>query len=230
MNRRLLVSLMAFGAVITLVGAAGIFAVFTDRATTGTNSVTSGARASAAHLQIAQGVPGDTNCGVTPAFSDDLATGIFTITDAQPDGFLSPSRHVCLRNAGSADLAISMAVIDLVNVETDCTGDEAAAGDNNCGIVGGVPGAGELAQVISASVVQVDCFGGPPIPGTGTTGSLQTLATIPGGASLGASMAPGAVICLQLDISYPNTTTNTAVLVAQSDQVTWRYAFDGTTS
>jgi hypothetical protein len=30
MNRRLLVSLMAFGAVITLVGAAGIFAVFTD--------------------------------------------------------------------------------------------------------------------------------------------------------------------------------------------------------
>ena len=42
MSRRLLGSMMALRAVVTLIGGAGIFAVFTDRAKTGSSSVTSG--------------------------------------------------------------------------------------------------------------------------------------------------------------------------------------------
>jgi predicted ribosomally synthesized peptide with SipW-like signal peptide len=222
MNRRLLVSLIALGSVVTLIGGAGIFAVFTDRATTGTNSVTSGEMASAADLLIAQGVA-PAGCG---AFVDDLVTGLFSITDAQPGAGSLGQANICLKNAGSADLAYSVAAIDLVDVETDCTGDEAESGDATCGIGPlGELGVGELSPLILADIMQTDCTTGSP-NGIGLTNSL---ADLEGGGSLGMSAAPNAVVCLRIDMRYPPGITDTAAQIAQTDQVTWRFAFDATT-
>ena len=222
MNRRLLVSLMALGAVITLVGAAGIFAVFTDRATTGTNSVTSGERPSAAHLQITTWQDGV--CVGTPV--DDLVTGLFEITDAQPTGFLGTPKYVCLMNAGASSLSLSVAALDLVDIETDCTGDEAAAGDASCGIVGGVAGAGELSQVLNIDIFQWGCTSAV----TENNGDSIRLVDLAGGMLLGVpALTPGDTMCLRLRVLYPPGSPETAQ-IAQTDQATWRFAFDGTTS
>jgi len=223
MNRRLLVSLMALGAVITLVGAAGIFAVFTDRARTGNSSVTSGERGSAADLLIAPSLLGPPECGT---FVDDLVTDLFSINDAQPAGGFLGQAFICLKNAGSASLALSAATIDLVDVETACTGDEAAVGDASCGIVGGVAGAGELAPMLLADIRQVNCTTGAP----GGGGLIESLADLQSGVPLGIFPAPDEVVCLRLEIFYSAATSDTAIQIAQTDKVTWRFAFDGTTS
>ena len=65
---------------MTLIGGAGIFAVFTDRAKTGSSSVTSGERASAADLLIASSPTGPPDCGT---YVDDLVANLITVTDAQ---------------------------------------------------------------------------------------------------------------------------------------------------
>src|SRR3954471_5430377 len=54
MRRPALVTIIVLGSVVTLVGATGIYAEFTDRATTGTNTATSGERPRAADLAQAQ--------------------------------------------------------------------------------------------------------------------------------------------------------------------------------
>jgi hypothetical protein len=226
MNRRLLVSMMALGAVITLVGAAGIFAVFTDRATTGSSEVSSGVRARAADLKISR-----LTTGVCEFPFDDLQTDLFAVHDVQPDAAPLATESICLANVGTASLDISATVIDLVDTEVVCTGDEAVAGDASCG-----PGAvqGELSSVLSVEIAQVTCDNTDQvIPGSGTSGTLQALSSGPGqvgGAPLGLALAPGGSACLRLQINYPITTPETQVQVAQTDQATWRFAFDGTSS
>ena len=224
-HRRLLVSLMALGAIVTLVGAGGIFATFTDRATTGSSTVSSGVRASAAHLLISR-----FNGGACEPPVEDLQTDLFTLNDVQPTGGLA-QESICLANAGSASLDISATVIDLLDTEAGCTGDEAAAGDTTCG-----PGAtlGELSSVIAVVIAQVTCDNTEQvIPGSGVSGTLSALSSGPGtigGAPLGLGLLPGESKCLRLAISYPIGTPDTEVQVAQTDQVTWRFAFDGTTT
>jgi len=121
--------------------------------------------------------------------------------------------------------ALSTSTIDLSDVETACTGDEAAAGDASCG-----PGAtvGELAPNLSAAIQQVSCATGAP-GGGGTSGSLQSLQSA---AALGIIQTPDEIVCLRIGIAYPPApaTSDTAIQIAQTDQVTWRFAFDGTTS
>ena len=79
--RRLLATTMALGLVITAMNFTGIFAVFTDRATTGTNSLESGELARVAHLQIDDAAAGDCNDAV---FKDDLTTGLFYASGLLP--------------------------------------------------------------------------------------------------------------------------------------------------
>jgi hypothetical protein len=223
-NRRLLVSLMAFGAVITLVGAAGIFAVFTDRATTGSSSVTSGESPSAADLKISRFTG-----GVCELPADDLTANLFSISNAQPTAGSLAQESICLANVGSASLDISATVIDLLDTETGCTGDEAAAGDTTCG-----PGAtlGELSSVLVVVIAQVTCDNTEQvIPGSGVSGTLSALSSGPGtigGAPVGVGLLPGESKCLRLQINYPTDTSETAAQIAQTDQATWRFAFDGT--
>ena len=224
-GRQSLRIVMVLGVLITLVGGTGIFAVFTDRATTGFNTVGSGARPHAADLQIseASNTGGALNCDPDgdALFSDDLTTGLFSVADVQPGG-QTPSRWICLLNAGSGPLAISASVIDLQDEDEGCTGDEEAAGDTTCG---GFQ-AGELGALLDLEVTEVPCLD-PNAPGIGSTGSLATFADEPirGG---GGSFPAGSTTCVRLRVSYPGATPETSVQLAQSDRVQWRFAFDGT--
>ena len=73
MGRHTLRITIVLGMLVTLLGGTGIFATFTDRATTGTSTITSGERPKAADLQIAAANP-DTSTGVfnCGTYADDL--------------------------------------------------------------------------------------------------------------------------------------------------------------
>lgn len=208
----MLLTVIALGAAVTLLGMSGVVAVFTDRATTGDNSVSSGAVRSAADLQLAPML----NTGGCGSFADNLTTPLQTLDDAQPG-----SRNIerlCLLNAGSGSVAVTLSTLDLTDVEAGCTNDEAAAGDATCGT-----GAGELATQISAYWRQVDCT-------TGTASSLNYVAQLDAFPPTDLfTMASDETACLELEVFYGMNRTIESVQLAQSDQVTWKWAFDGTT-
>ena len=223
MRRRMLAMTMGLGLVVTAMGFSGIYAVFTDRATTGTNSAESGSQGRIADLKIATTSSGDCIDG---SFTDDLATGIITVADVQPgDG--SSFTTACLRNDGSAELDLAITAIDLVDTETGCTGDEAASGDETCGTAG--IGDGELAAALVVAISRLDC--------QAQTSDLVATATLP---SLAASpvslqtLAPGETACIplrvQMLVSGQAGFTLEDIQKAQSDKVEWRFAFDGTAS
>src|SRR5690348_3456865 len=139
MGKQTLRITIVLGMLVTLLGGTGIFATFSDRATAGDNSVTTGERARAADLKIAPADPSQQPAGATlclPAttqWTDDTTTGQFTAGSLHPGDNMGPS-YLCLLNAGTAPLIVNASVIDLVDADVDCTGDEAAAGDTTCGI------------------------------------------------------------------------------------------------
>jgi hypothetical protein len=238
---------IVLGVLVTLVGGTGIFAVFSDRATTGTNTVTSGSQPHAADLQLNFGVATGTgvDCDADPDanalfFEDDLTTGLFTLQDVQPGATNDPA-YLCIRNSGSAPLRLYIAAIDLVDADIDCTGDEAAAGDTTCGLdpnsppAAPIPQAGELSHSLNVTIDEIGCiFADPANPGptviSTTERALYDLSdTAPATrASIGTgALDPGADMCLRLTIAYPSDTATTAVQQAQTDRATWRFAFDG---
>lgn len=225
MRRRLLASTIALGLVVTAMGFTGIYAVFTDRATTGTNSAESGTQPKAADLKIAFDVTDSSCAGIS--YSDDLASGVIDATDLQPDFNGAGFNYICLQNVGTASLNLTVTAIDVVETETGCTGDEAAAGDATCGTAG--IGDGELGTVLDAQLYRFDC-----VTGDGPTDSvvqpIETIAGTPG--SLG-SLDPGKVACIRTAVIFPGPGTDLtvdAVQRAQSDKVQWRFAFDGAAS
>jgi len=198
-------------------GTTGIFAVFTDRATTGTNTVTSGSRPKAADLQIATTGSTYSDC---QTFSEDLATGLITISDAQP--LSKQIKNVCLRNVGASELTVTMKAVDLVDAEAGCTGDEAASGDATCGT-----GAGELSDLVAVNTNKIDCVTGAFGP---TEGAWLSVLGGTGSMAIG-TVAPGSQACVRIELTYaPLNTTATQQLRAQSDTATWRFAFDGATA
>jgi len=233
-RRPLLRTIVALGIVVTFVSGAGVFAVFTDRATTGSNSVVSGALASAADLQLAVGDTiigggGDPNsvrveCG---EFVDDLATGLISVTNAAPSVTYLQRTYFCLKNAGTAAIGVRWAATDLADVETGCTGDEATV-DTGCGIVAGTAYDGELSQALRVRLSNWDCLTGAS--GGDILASFENLAQ-PGGSSFqgDVTLGPGDVYCGSVELLYPVDTDVDVVQAAQSDQVTWRFAFDATT-
>jgi predicted ribosomally synthesized peptide with SipW-like signal peptide len=242
-GRQTLRIVIVLGVLLTLVGGTGIFAVFSDRATTGPNTVTSGAQPNAAHLQLNVGIDNGQaiDCETDPdangvTFEDDLTTGLFTLQDMQP-GTASDPAYLCLRNAGSAPLSLYAAAIDLVDADIDCTGDEAAAGDTTCGLDPNlpagqeVPQAGELSHNLSVTIDEMHCHDSTVIFSTIKRALYNLTDPAPTGftrASIGAgTLDSGAELCLQLTIAYPSDTATTAVQLAQTDRATWRFAFDG---
>jgi len=218
--RRLLATTMALGLVITAMNFTGIFAVFTDRATTGTNSAESGPQARIADLQVSTTVTFDCS---DAAWVDDLVTGVMAATDLQP-GDNSGQSVVCLKNAGTSDLYITLSTIDVVDTETDCTGDEAAAGDTTCG-TGEFQG--ELVPALIASASRLDCDTSESQLSIG--GAFQALVDTP--TAIG-TLAAGEITCVWLSVqmAVPGQIGSTAESIqqAQTDRVEWRYAFDGT--
>lgn len=190
----------------------GIFAVFTDRATTGSNDAGTRAEARAADLKLATATGLD--CGV---FVDDLATGVITVADLQPTG--AAQARVCVRNDGSEPVAVDVSVIDLLDLDVACTGDEAAAGDTTCG--GDL--VGEASGALHSLVSRRDCTTGDELSWASATLSSNALTPIPlPGTS---PLAAGEVACIVFGVGYyPGADQQ----LTQSDKATWRYAFDAT--
>jgi predicted ribosomally synthesized peptide with SipW-like signal peptide len=216
-RRPVMTTIMALGCVVSLAGVTGVFAAFTDRATTGPNSFESEDLGRAADLQIAHGTAagGPISCG---AFVDDLATGVLTISDASAAGGGGSTSWICLRNVGSATVSVRATLLDLIDTDTGCTGDEAAV-DVSCG-----GGSGELGQHLSVLQAAVTCADGAP---AGSQGPVPFMSLVGTPMSLG-NLAPGASTCLVFNLTYQ--ADEAEALIAQSDTVTWRFAFDGTTA
>jgi len=221
MHRQMLRLTFILGVLVTVLGGTGVFASFTDTAQGGVNSVGSGARPSAADLQIATAtVSGSVvTCG---AFSDNTSTAQFTLTNVQPTTPTAKT-YICLRNVGSGALTLSMTAPSLRDLDTSCTGDEAAAGDTTCGN----NGQGELSDVIAVGSSTVDCRDIATILG-GTGDLLSRINAIP--AEVAADvLAAGATSCVELSVRYVGS-SETEIQVAQSDTVTWNFLFTGVAS
>lgn len=219
-RRAMLTSIAALGGVITLASTTGVFAVFTDRATTGTNTFATKDLQRAAELKIA---PGTTNIGTTwtvdcGTYTDDLESGLMTLTDAAPGAGFGTD-FICIKNAGSQTVDVMASTIDVSDLDTGCTGDEEAV-DTTCGIdeTTSLPQQGELSPLVRVRMAHVDCsdanHGGDDV------GPVPTVSA--GVATLG----PGGTVCVRFDISYDPTEAQANT--AQSDTLTWRFAFDGT--
>jgi len=220
-RRPLLTSIAALGGVITLASTTGVFATFSDRSTTGTNTFATKDLPRAAALQIATGSATtgsiwSISCGT---YSDDLQTGLITLSDVTPNQ-ATDSGFVCLKNAGSATVDLTTSVIDVTDLDTDCTGDEATV-DSTCGIDETIqaPQAGELSPLITLTMTAADCS--DVNQGGRGLGALPDVTDV----SV-ASMAPGDVLCVGFTSRY--FPTDAQAQAAQSDTATWRFAFDGT--
>ena len=235
MSRHALRIVIVLGMLITLVGGTGVFAVFSDRATTGSNSVVSGSRPKAADLRIEQAAPDPTtgaiDCnadrGAVPFDEDNLSTGLYSATNVQPGTDLG-STYICLKNVGSASLTMTASVIDLSDLDVDCTGDEAASGDTTCGLDAATqtPQAGELGPLLFAEFNETGCPTGGFLPPQTPASPLPSTTGVSWTASL---LGPGNVACVRIDVTYRTPSTIDAQL-AQSDKVLWRFAFDGVAS
>src|SRR5262245_15907432 len=90
------------GLLITADGGTGIFAVFTDRVTSGWNSAETGDRAKAVDVVLATAtfVNGGVACD---AFGHQLITGIIHVEGIQPVEYeASDVAYACVKNLGSA--------------------------------------------------------------------------------------------------------------------------------
>lgn len=219
MQRQMLRLTLILGVMVTLLGGTGVFAVFSDHANGGPNTVNSGALAKAADLHIAPGTVGAGGVSCT-VYADNTSTAQFTVQDFRP-GSQPVRAHVCLRNVGSATLDLTSSAANLLDVDVACTGDEAAAGDASCG----GDGAGELAPIVFVTTRQVNC---QTLAATGgLTQGLDRWATAP--AAFGASsLGAGGIACIEFEIRHAGTEAQSQV--AQSDTVTWNFRFEGTAS
>jgi hypothetical protein len=212
-RRRVLLTIAALGSVVTLLGLVGLIAPFTDRATTGPNSIQSGERAREVDLKLATTDPN----GVCGAFVDDLTTGVISVSSVQPSS-ADTGAGLCFRNAGASPASVSFTALDLSDVDTACTGDEATVDVLSCG-----SGVGELSPQLSVGfMVDHQCDGQTLI----YEQRLPVLSTtsMPFG-----TLAPGQVWCLSPYWSYFPTTAD-APTMAQTDEATWRFAIDGAQS
>ena len=219
MGRQTLRLVMVLGALVTLLGGTGIFAVFNDQAVGGLNSAQSGSRLSAADLMIAPATltTGNVVCGT---FGEGTSTPQITVSDLQPSSTVTAVGYACLRNVGAASLLLTVAATGVRDLDTACTGDEAASGDATCGD----NLEGELSPVLRAYIDVVNCTGATVLSGRQSTiGDLETTPQSVGTAPL----APGAPICIKLSVEYPTTTPEATIQVAQSDRVDWFFVFEG---
>jgi len=217
---------IVLGMLITLVGGTGIFAVFSDRATTGNNSATSLGLGHAADLKIATAttqtdpqISQPFDCGT---YTDDLATGVISLTTGTTN---AANASICIKNAGSSSVDLTATAIDLTDLDIACTGDEAALGDTTCGLdqTTQQPQAGELSPLLNVQFIPFDCSGGVELVSYQGQSELDTLVSTP--VALG-PLNPGQDRCFNLFVYY--SASGLAAQLAQSDQATWKFAFDGT--
>ena len=106
----------------------------------------------------------------------------------------------------------------------ECTGDEVSV-DPSCALPGQL---GELAGLLDVNYqVDANCDGilGQSGEITGSA-KLSTLAAAPAALTSATGVAAGTTICLYISVVYPSTTSLNDAQAAQSDSVTWKFAFD----
>jgi hypothetical protein len=235
MARHSLRIVFVLGMLITLIGGTGIFATFSDRATTGTSDVTSGALNKAADIKIASAQPQDPmNSGpfLCDPQEDDLITPLFTFTATQGSLY---EHFFCLYNVGSSTVDLSLGAIDITDLDVDCTGDEADFGDTTCGqaAAGQPANPGELSPNMEVDADLYDCMSGSGLISPGVpdfTSTLAGLGTTPialSNPTTFPNLAPGGSVCVRLRVGW-HPADASAAQVSQSDETTWKFAFDGT--
>jgi hypothetical protein len=160
-------------------------------------------------LQVALSVGG--RCG---EFAESLPA-LTALTGAQP-GDEAPAVTVCLRNRGKADGRLTLFVIDRVERETACSSDEGDI-DATCG--GSRPG--ELGPSLVVRVARLARCRAPESPLAPV--ALPALGTSP--LELVPVLPRGTTECVVIRLAY-TPASDEAAAAAQTDGVTWRYAFD----
>lgn len=218
MRRSLLITLMALGAVVTLLSTTGVIAVFNDSADTPENSFTTGELAATADIVVGQADAAlqTESCDVLGE-NFDLA---FFSTGGEP-GTNTAGPHICIRNVGSGSVALSVLTFDVADTETGCTGDEGAV-DTTCGVEGGVAQEGELSSVVSQDFFEEDCATGQDIRASGD--HVDALGG--SGFSLNRTIAPDEEVCFHVILGYHPAPA--AATIAQTDELTWKLRFTGT--
>lgn len=217
-RRPLALSLIVLGVLVTLIGGTGIFAPFTDTANTGTNSLTSGTQPRAADIQIVWPAADTSACAVPANYVENSQTPGHSATDVQP-GYNS-FQNFCVKNVGTGTTGLNFRIIDRVETDNTCHGDEAASGDTTCG--GGA--AGELGSVLQVSVYRYNCT-------TGDATLILGIGALAGDNNVSHAdwaLDPGEIWCGASQIRYPTGQPVTDVLKAQTDTVTWAFQFIAT--
>lgn len=226
MRRSILLTLSALGLVVTLVGGTGLFAALVDTADTGENEITTDGLAGSADLQLAFFGPDisdpDPNAPhVCGEYSENLTSGLFTVNPAALPSTVAGT--LCVRNVGAQTVTLDVRAIDLEDRDPECTGDEVEYGDLDCGTVGAQDG--ELAGIVSIQLQPTDCVGGLTGPLFG--GVLSNLVQQPLG--LLPDLGSDAVTCYAIEAFVGTGYSTAEQQVAQSDSVTWKFRFTGTT-
>jgi hypothetical protein len=152
-----------------------------------------------------------TNAGCG-AFADSLPP-VVTASGVRPGDTVS-DQVICVRNVGDVGRLFLVGVADLADVDSACTGDEAAF-DATCG--GGGPG--ELSSSLMQRVGVDLCRRSPPIDLTWDR-SLPSLSTSP--LLLADRLQKNSILCVRLALRYE---PGTVAVASQSDRASWRYSF-----
>jgi hypothetical protein len=160
-------------------------------------------------LQVAMRVDG--SCG---RYGENLPTMV-TASGLEP-GVSTGTVTVCARSQGAADSRLTLGVIEVVQTDVACTGDEASV-DASCG----GDQAGELGENLTVTLAaQPKCKG--PFGAARAVG-FSALAT--GAVVVTPVMKQHQVDCVAVTLAYAASPLE-AVARAQTDRVRWRYAFD----
>jgi hypothetical protein len=216
MRRSIPISMIVLGLGLAMGSVGGVIAAFTDEALVGPNTFESKALPLATDLKLAP-----MQNGSCASFNDDLATGLYTVSNLEPNASAQFGSLHCLRNDGSLAANVSYRAFDVVDTELACTGDEAEAGDATCG-----EGAGELSGLVELQIMK---FGtGCPGGGSGSALNMNTIASLASSPRSFVTLAPGE--CIAFGPMYRYSPSEIDGLKAQSDKVAFRLAFNGTTA
>ncbi|MBP9819247.1 SipW-dependent-type signal peptide-containing protein [Candidatus Woesebacteria bacterium] len=139
MNKKILLTIVAIGGLVTIGGVAVTSALFTDTETSGTNTFTAG------------------TLNMTVGGTDGSAFENFTLTNLGEDGQVTGGKTWTIVNNGSIPGELTLSMNDLVNDDNNCNEPEAIV-DNTCGA-----GEGELGANMTASILlDTDTTDGTP--------------------------------------------------------------------
>lgn len=157
---------------------------------------------------------GPAGCG---PFTDSLPP--LVIERVGEPGSTTPVVEVCVANRGTAHGRLTMTAADAVDREVDCSPDEATV-DDTCtiGDLGDLSG-----TVVQLATVDPRCSKPPRSRAVSLQAPFTALPEDP--LVLHESLHPQQVICVGLRLLYQPATFDDQVR-AQSDVLTWRYAFD----